>query len=138
MTINSMIRICMQPMRSWTQTQEGFFFFPLWGEGGVGGGIKNLLCSHHVPMCSYIYPCVSLGFSMMFLRFPMSSPRVLKIASHWLAPSHPHRWAKGEGLHFHIETSIVRSLSSFSLYFLVLGESNWPTANIKLFTVFPL
>ncbi len=47
-----MIRIWVQPMRSWTRTQEGFSFFLL---GGGGGGV-NVLCSHYVPMCSYELP----------------------------------------------------------------------------------
>jgi hypothetical protein len=73
--------------------------------------------------CSYVFlmicPYVSLGFSTMFLRFPMNSPRLFPISLHWFGANFPlfiYRWAKRK-FHLHIKTYILRKLSSFNFCF---------------------
>lgn len=106
----------MQPMRSWTCTQEGSSFSL--GKGGRNFIIVVFLsCSHVFPM---ICPNVFVGLSIMFLRFPMSSPRVFQIAAHWFGASSrllSYIGRPKERDSIHIETSNWGSLSSFSFCF---------------------
>jgi hypothetical protein len=77
----------------------------------------------------------------MFPRFPMCFPRVFPIAPRFnpicFAQSPPLltyiHGPKGEALYHSIESSNLRSLHSFNLFFFffVMGQSNWLIAKIK-------
>jgi len=85
------------------------------------------MCSHHVPT---LFPMMSFKLPMMFLKFPVCSPRVFPIANHFIPCPLPKvlhfvtytgLW-KGEALHPHIEIAILGSLPSF--FFLVWWCTN--------------
>jgi hypothetical protein len=108
-------KICMHKMRWLITNRKGSSFFL-----GTKEEIELFLfmCSHHVPT---LFPMMSFKLPMMFLKFPMCSPRVFPIANHFIPCPLPKvlhfvtytgSW-KGEALHPHIEIAILGSLPSF-------------------------
>jgi len=133
MTINSMIRILSAAHEKLNTNSRGLFFFPLGGGG-------NLLCSHHVPMCSYELPMCFPWVLHDVLPVPNEFPKGVRNSISLVWPLLTHIGGpKGRDS---ISTKQLlfwkaSQVSVFVFFFWVMGESNRPTANIKLFTVFP-
>jgi hypothetical protein len=133
--INCMNRIFMQPMRSWTCTQEGSSF--ALGKGG----------EEFYNCCVLIlFPCVPNDLSKCFPwalydvpqvpnEFPKGVPNSSSLVWGRFSPSQLYRSAKGEGLHPHRNFYLGKPLKFQFLFFLVMSESKWHMAKKQETTI---
>jgi hypothetical protein len=113
--INSMVRICMQPMISWKCTQEGLSFSI--GKGGEFYNCCVLILFLCVPNdLSTCFPCPLYDVLQVPNEFPKGVPNSRSLVGGQFSPSQLYSWPN-ERDSIHIVVSILGSISSFSFWF---------------------
>jgi len=125
-------RICMEQMTRLDIDPRVFIIFPF-GEGGVGRrggewvGLEKILCSHHVPVCSYWCSPCSQWAPCKISQVPNSASLHPISFAQRFSLFHLYGLIKGHALHPHVKVGLgwVGARIACWMVHLCLGGCAW-------------